>query len=293
MIHSMTGFGRGEASEGGITISAELRTLNNRYFDFGLRAPRTLLNFESDLREICRKSIDRGKITLSLSETRAGDTPTAVRIDHEAAARVAAQLQKLATDLGVSEPLKLEHLLQFPEVVSPVDAPQVSEMLLKLSLAATESAIESLRTMRKAEGEALTRDMLNRLDLIASSLIEVKKQQETLPTRALEKLKERIQRLVTNESYDPNRLEMELALLADRLDITEECVRLDGHLIAFRNAIQKPAGPVGKKLGFLLQEMNREANTIASKTSSLEISHLTVSIREEIERLREQVQNLE
>jgi uncharacterized protein (TIGR00255 family) len=292
MIYSMTGFGRGEATEEGTTISAELRTLNNRYFDFGLRAPRTISNYESELRELCRKGVERGKITLTLTENRGG-APAAARIDFEAAKRVALQLQELCTDLRITESIHLEHLLHFPEVITPTDPPEISERTLKLALAATERAIENLRQMRLEEGQMLTRDMLSRLDIIAKALLDVKKAQEGLPTRALEKLKERIQRLVPADSYDNNRLEMELALIADRLDITEECVRLEGHINAYRKTLNKPEGPVGKKLGFLLQEMNREGNTISSKTSSLEISHLTVSIREEIERLREQVQNLE
>lgn len=292
MIYSMTGFGRGEATEEGTTISAELRTLNNRYFDFGLRAPRTIVNFEAELRELCRKGAERGKITLTLTENRGG-APAAARIDVDAAKRVAAQLQDLCNDLRITEAIHLEHLLHFPEVVTPADPPEISERVLKLCLMATERAIENLRQMRLEEGQNLTRDMLSRLDIIATALAEVIKAQEGLPTRQMEKLKDRIQRLVPADSYDNSRLEMELALIADRLDITEECVRLDGHIGAFRKTLNKPAGPVGKKLGFLLQEMNREANTISSKTSSLEISHLTVSIREEIERLREQVQNLE
>lgn len=288
----MTGFGRGEATEDGTTVTAELRTLNNRYFDFGLRAPRTITNFESELRELCRKGVERGKISLTLAENRGG-SPAATRIDVDAAKRVAAQLQDLCRDLHITEPVHLDHLLHFPEVISPVDPPEISERILKLSLAATEKAIENLRQMRMEEGQNLTKDMLMRLDVISVALVEIKKAQEGLPTRALEKLKDRIQRLVPSDSYDNSRLELELALIADRLDITEECVRLDGHIGAFRKTLTKPDGPVGKKLGFLLQEMNREANTISSKTSSLEISHLTVSVREEIERLREQVQNLE
>ncbi|MCL4306108.1 YicC family protein [bacterium] len=292
MIYSMTGFGRGEVTEDGLTVGAELRTLNNRYFDFGFRAPRTLLIFEAELRELCRKGVERGKISLTLTENRSG-LPTAARIDIDAAKRISGQLQELCAELRISETVHLDHLLQFPEVTTPVDAPEVTDRLLKLSLAATELAIQNLRLMRRQEGDVLMRDMLGRLDLISAALSEVKLAQEGLPTRTLEKLKDRVQRLVSNESYDENRLELELALIADRLDITEECVRLDGHLTAFRKTLTSPTGQVGKRLGFLLQEMNREANTIASKTSSLEVSHLTVSIREEIERLREQVQNLE
>ncbi len=293
MIQSMTGFGRGEASSDGITITAELRTLNNRFFDFGLRAPRSLLNFESELRELCRKQIERGKVSLTLSENRSGEAFTGSRIDAEAAKRIADDLSRLSQSLGLKEQVELTHLLNFPDVVTPTDSPEISELQLRLCRKATEAAAIDLAKMRAMEGKNLVRDMLNRTAEIQDALGDVIKLQSSLPTRAFDKLKERVKRMVKPEAFDEYRLEMELSLIADRLDITEECVRLEGHIGAFNKTFDSPKGQVGKRLGFLLQEMNREANTIGSKTSSIEISHLCVRMREEIERLREQVQNLE
>ncbi|MBU0692846.1 YicC family protein [bacterium] len=293
MIQSMTGFGRGEASRDGITITAELRTLNNRFFDFGLRAPRGLLNFESEMRELCRKNIERGKVSLILSEHRSGELFTGSRIDAEAAKRIADDLSKLSQELGLNERVNLSHLLYFPDVVTPTDSPEITELQLQLCREATEAATVDLSRMRATEGKNLMHDMLSRTAEIQTTLGEVIKLQAGLPTRAFDKLKERVKRMTKPEAFDEYRLEMELALIADRLDITEECVRLEGHIGAFNKTLDHPTGQVGKRLGFLLQEMNREANTISSKTSSIEISHLCVRIREEIERLREQVQNLE
>jgi uncharacterized protein (TIGR00255 family) len=293
MIQSMTGFGRGEASSDGITITAELRTLNNRFFDFSLRGPRNLMIFESEMRETCRKNIERGKVSLTLSENRGNDTFTGSRIDIEAAHRIAEDLTRLSEDLGLKERVDLGHLLHFPEVVTPTDSPEIVDLQLRLCREATDAASEDLSRMRAAEGQNLVHDMLSRTAEIQDALGDVIKLQSGLPTRAFDKLKDRVKRMIKPEAFDEYRLEMELALIADRLDITEECVRLEGHIGAFNKTLESSKGQVGKRLGFLLQEMNREANTISSKTSAIEISHLCVRIREEIERLREQVQNLE
>ncbi|MBI5059711.1 YicC family protein [candidate division KSB1 bacterium] len=293
MIFSMTGFGRGEASAEGIRVYAEIRTVNNRYLDFGYRAPRSLQNFEPELRELCRSRIQRGKLNLTLNESRGVDAPSVLRIDTGAAQKLARELHELAVELGLHGGLSLEHLLHFPEILFPVENPQVAELMLTLARAATEAALADLKRMREAEGRNLADDLLERTHEIERALGEIVEKQDGLPQRALEKMRERIKRLVAGESYDDNRLEMELAFLADRLDITEEAVRLRGHIAAFRKTLESPAGTAGKRLEFLLQEMNRESNTIGSKTSSLDISHLSLRMREEIERMREQVQNIE
>ena len=293
MIFSMTGFGRGEASAEGIRVFAEIRTVNNRYLDFGYRAPRSLQNFEPELRELCRSRIQRGKLSLNLSESRGADAPSVLRIDTAAARKLARELHELGVELGLHGGVSLDHLLHFPEVLFPVENPQLSELMLSLARAATEAALADLKRMREVEGRNLATDLRERTVEIERALADVLAKQDGLPQRALDKMRDRIKRLVAGDSYDENRLEMELAFLADRLDITEEAVRLRGHIAAFRKTLDAPEGTAGKRLEFLLQEMNRESNTIGSKTSSLDISHLSLRMREEIERMREQVQNIE
>ena len=292
MIYSMTGFGRGEATAEGITIFAEARSVNNRFFDFNYRSSRSLQNFENEMREICRSHIQRGKLTLSLTETR-GPESAAVRFDKAAAQKLTAELKAMTAELGLQNGVTLDHLLQFSDTLIPVEAAGLHELLVELSRKATEAAMVSLRQMRKNEGHNLSRDMQERLTEIERRVSEVEGFLDGLPQRALDKLRERVKRMVAPEAYDQYRLEMELAFLADRLDITEEIVRLRGHIAAFRKTLESPVGQVGKRLEFLLQEMNREANTMGSKTSNLDISHHTVGMREEIERIREQVQNVE
>ncbi|RPH94901.1 YicC family protein [candidate division KSB1 bacterium] len=293
MIYSMTGYGRGEASTNGMRVSAEVRTLNSRFFDFSFRASRTLQNYENELRELCRGRIQRGKLALSLVELRTSDAPPTARLDTAAAQRLARELSQLAKDLGLDGGVTLEHLLHFPELLVQVEDPTLSELLLRLAREATDAALTDLCRMRREEGNVLAADMSARLDIIESAVADVSRIQGDVPMRAVEKLRERVKRLSLPQAYDEYRLEMELAILADRLDISEELVRLRGHIEAFRKTLQSPEGVAGKRLEFLLQEMHREANTVGSKTSSLEISHLGVRMREEIERLREQVQNIE
>jgi uncharacterized protein (TIGR00255 family) len=293
MIYSMTGYGRGEAADQGVRVAAEVRTLNSRFFDFSFRTSRSLQNFEAELRELCRGRIQRGKLTLVLTDFRSGEAPAVPRIDANVARRVAQELSALAAELGLQGRLTLDHLLHFPEVLVQVEDSTLSDLLLRLSREASEAAMTDLCRMRREEGTALAQDMLTRLTAIESALADVAKMQGAVPARALEKLRERVKRLALPQAYDDYRLEMELAILADRLDISEEIVRLRGHIEAFRRTLEAPEGVAGKRLEFLLQEMNRETNTIGSKTSTLEISHLGVKMREEIERLREQVQNIE
>ena len=293
MIYSMTGYGRGEASDQGVRVAAEVRTLNSRFFDFSFRASRSLQNFEGELRELCRSRIQRGKLSLAMVDVRAGEAPATPRIDLHAARRLAQELSALRSELGLDGPLTLDHLLHFPEVLTQIEDPDLTSLLLRLAREATDAALADLRRMRQEEGALLAADMLARLAVIESALEDVARMQPEVPGRALEKLRERVKRLALPQAYDEYRLEMELAILTDRLDISEEMVRLRGHIEAFRRTLQTPEGVAGKRLEFLLQEMHRETNTVGSKTASLEISHLGVKMREEIERLREQVQNIE
>lgn len=293
MIYSMTGYGRGDALDRGVRVAAEARTLNSRFFDFSFRSSRSLQNYEAELRELCRSRIQRGKLVLMLTDIRTSDAPAVARLDIAAARRLSQELNGLASDLGLQGGVNLEHLLHFPEVLVQAEDPDLTELLLRLAKQATEAALTDLSRMRREEGAVLAADMLSRVAIIESSLEEVTKVQADVPVRALDKLRERVKRIALPQAYDEYRLEMELAILVDRLDISEEIVRLRGHIEAFRRTLKAPEGVAGKRLEFLLQEMHRETNTIGSKTSSLDISHHGVKMREEIERLREQVQNIE
>ncbi len=292
MVTSMTGFGRGEAVSADMTISVELRSVNNRFLDVTARLPRTLSMRENDLKEIIRKKISRGKIsvTVTLDRTVNGNFP--LRVNLPAARAYHRLLNQLRKAVRVKEPVKLEHLLQFSEVIEPLDATGGDEQEWEVLQQALSQGIEGLQEMRRNEGKELEADFRGRIAELGRTIDIIEGlSREQVPQERL-RLRERIGRLLEGEPVDEGRLEMELALLADKLDVTEECVRFRSHNKFFLEAMGG-SEPAGRKLNFLLQEMNREANTIGSKSSATEIAHLVVSVKEELEKVREQLQNIE
>ena len=202
-------------------------------------------------------------------------------------------LKSLVAKLGLKDDVTLSHLLMFNDIFVPQEESNEVINLLSVVKEAVMHAIEDLQAMKSDEGAELSVDLVCRLDQLEHTLAQVEELAKGVSEDALKRLKERMSKLILPESLEPNRLEIELALMADKLDITEECVRLRSHLQLFRNTIDSSEPTSGKRLGFILQEMNRETNTIGSKSNSIEISHHTVSLKEEIERIREQVQNIE
>jgi uncharacterized protein (TIGR00255 family) len=292
MIASMTGYGRGEATAKGLNVAVELRSVNSRFLEVSTRLPRSLSIRENEIKEIIRKKISRGKINLLVVVERpnGGDIP--VRINASAAKGYYKLLNELRKTVKLTEKVKLEHLLQFSEVMEPVEIENTDDKEWDVLQKALDKAVADLFTMKMNEGEELAKDFRHRIGILEEKLVQIEKiSVEQVPTERA-RLRERIQVLLEKETIDEGRLEMELAMMADRLDVTEECVRFRSHNKFFLQAL-KDKEPAGRKLNFLIQEMNREANTIGSKSSASEIAHLVVNIKEEIERIREQLQNIE
>ncbi len=292
MIASMTGYGRGEASAKGLSVAVELRSVNSRFLEVSTRLPRSLSIRENEIKEIIRKKISRGKVNVLavVERTNGGDIP--VRVNASAAKGYYKLLNDLRKAAKLTEKVKLEHLLQFSEVMEPVELENTDDQEWEVLQRALDQAVHSLFTMKKNEGEELGKDFRHRIGILEEKLIVIEKISVSQVPAERTRLRERIQQLLEKESIDEGRLEMELALMADRLDVTEECVRFRSHNKFFLEAL-KDKEPAGRKLNFLIQEMNREANTIGSKSSASEIAHLVVNIKEEIERIREQLQNIE
>ncbi len=292
MIASMTGFGRGEATADGITVSVELRTVNNRFLEVTTRLPRSLSLRENDVKELIRRKISRGKVNVIASAEREENGSAGLKVNTSAARAYYKLLVQLRKSLKLKETVKLEHMLQFSEIFEQKDGGVPDEKEWAVLQQALESALGSLSDMRRAEGGELERDFRARIALLDSRLTEIERlSAEQVPAERL-RLRERVAQLVEKTPVDEGRLEMELALLADRLDVTEECVRFRSHNKFFLEALALPE-PAGRKLNFLIQEMNREANTIGSKSSATEIAHLVVGMKEELEKIREQLQNIE
>ncbi len=292
MVASMTGYGRGEASAKGIAIAVELRSVNSRFLEVTTRLPRSLSTRENEIKEIIRRKISRGKINMLAVVEHANDGEIPVRINTSAAKGYYKLLNELRKSVKLKQTVKLEHLLQFSEVLEPVELENTDEKEWGLLQRALDDAIENLLTMKRSEGKELENDFRYRIGLLEERIAQIEKiSAEQIPAERM-RLRERIKQLLDQETIDEGRLEMELALLADRLDVTEECVRFRSHNKFFLEALTNHEA-AGRKLNFLIQEMNREANTIGSKSSSAEIAHLVVGIKEELERIREQLQNIE
>ena len=293
MIISMTGFGRSENSNDGVTVSVELRSVNNRFLEISTRMPRELNARENDIREIVRKVLTRGKIHLNINIERQTEASQAFVVDPEVVRVYKDALDQVRKHAKIKEAVTLSHLLQFSDELLGRNASNGDESdHWELVAQTVETAVNELEQMRRNEGRELARDIRERIKAI-DGMVERAEQlsKERIPAER-QRLRERIAQLFENDEVDEQRLEFEIVMLADKLDITEECVRYRSHSKYFVEAVKGPE-PAGRKLGFLLQEINREVTTIGSKCNDAEIAHLVVRAKEELEKIREQVQNIE
>ncbi|TFG98834.1 MAG: YicC family protein [Calditrichales bacterium] len=292
MAKSMTGFGRADQNNGQFEIGVEVRSLNNRYLDISLRLPKSLNSFEFPLKEIIKKFVIRGKVSLAVTFKPVHSNGSDFSLNADTVNYYVRLLEQIKEHTGLKDTITLEHLLRFKELVEPEEVEMSDEDIEPLLIATVSEALVNLNAMREQEGINIGRDITSRLDTIRIVVSDIAKRSENSSRDELDKLYARLQDRLGNNEIDRDRLELELAIIADRVDITEECTRLDSHINVFRNVFEtKPE--VGKQLTFLLQEMHRETNTIGSKTSDITISHDMIRLKEEIEKLREQIQNLE
>lgn len=292
MIASMTGFGRGEANSNGITAIVELRSVNSRFLEVATRLPRSLSLRENEIKEIIRRKVTRAKINLLVTVERETDGNVPLRINVSAAKAYFRLLNQLKKTVKLKETVKLQHLLQFSEVLEQPELENTDDEEWAIVQNALNLALDALHAMRRNEGGELEKDFRSRIAFLERTISEVEVLSKEQVPAERSRLRERIRQLLENDTVDEGRLELELALMADRVDVTEECVRFRSHNKFFLEAIGGPE-PAGRKLNFLIQEMNREANTIGSKSSATAIAHLVVRIKEELEKIREQLQNIE
>ena len=295
MLESMTGYGSAEKIESGIRVLVELRSVNNRFAEISVKLPRQLLSFELEVRELIRTSFQRGKISafVQLQLEEAEQLPLTVNT-----AKVAGYKELLETVRGASgieAPVTLDHLLRFSEIFetdhSILERP---DEIWPIARQAMLEAIESLKEMRRKEGEELAGDFTSRIAEIEQTLRLIKEIAADNLDTIRKRLSSKIAAIAGRDvEYSRDRLEMELVMAADRLDITEECTRFNSHNKFFIEELNNSASGSGRKLNFLLQEQLREANTIASKSQNADISQKVVHIKEELEKVREQLQNIE
>ncbi len=291
MIKSMTGYGKGEASYGGGCITVEIRSVNHRYGEIYVKLPRNLVAFENDVRKTVSERLKRGKIEVFVQhETGAESSPLTVNIPLAKAYYEA--LSTLKETLGLADEVTLPLIAAQKDVLAAEAGNSMDETLGVSLMSAVRNAVENLEIMRIREGEALLADFRKRMETIKALAVRVGERSPVVVSEYAARLQERLAQLYADSAVSEDRLAQEVAVMADRCDITEELVRLDSHLKQFDTALSM-GEPVGRKMDFLLQEMSREVNTMGSKANDAEIAHHVVELKTELEKIREQVQNIE
>jgi uncharacterized protein (TIGR00255 family) len=294
MIHSMTGFGRGEAGDQTARFEVEVRGVNHRFLEIRFRLPAELSNREPELRSEVAGKASRGRVDIWVNRVPLKEPEAIVAVSREMVARSLDAASALASEFHLPGSLSLESVLALPGAVR-IDyrkdsAPDSEADALRRALGA---ALEEFEKARASEGEKLRSDLQGRLEALHSELAGVERIAADAPREISERIRRRMAQLLEGVALDEGRLAQEVAYLASRGDITEEIVRLGAHIREARTSLESPSAPVGKALDFLVQEMNREANTIGSKSENLAIAQAVLRIKAEVERIREQVQNLE
>jgi uncharacterized protein (TIGR00255 family) len=294
MIRSMTGFGRAAFELGGRTYEVEIRTVNHRHLDTKLRLPRAMAEQEGALKALVAERLHRGKVDVNVSAPGGGTTPGELQIDETLASRYVGAARELAAKHELSGALDVSTLLSMPGVTRFVE-PELEPERVAASLAeGVGAALTSLQEMRRSEGKALEAELNSRLSTVEGLVSTLAARSSEVVQAAKDRLRKRTEQIRQETGLlDEARLHQEIVIAADRLDITEEIVRLRSHVDQFRTIIAVEGQPVGRRLDFLLQEMGREANTVGSKANDAPLAHDVVEMKTELERIREQVQNVE
>lgn len=292
MIRSMTGFGTADGVVGNTRISVELRTVNHRFFSPSLKLPSALSRWETEVREALRKRVTRGHVTVSARMER--EQTLGAAIDAARFAEYATQLKALRDANGLGGEVDVATVLRLPDVIRAGAEDELPDEAVELLVAIVDDAASALLAMREREGACLAEIVLERLDLVAAAVERIAARAPERMVAQRDRLLENVAKLANGVALDDQRMAQEIAILADRLDVGEEIDRFRTHITAFRDALRDTKGDgVGKRLGFLLQEMLREANTSGSKANDAEIQRDVIGIKEELERIREQVENIE
>ena len=287
----MTGFGRGEAKGKWGTVVVEARSLNHRYLEVSSRMPASLVSLEDRIREAVSKKLKRGRVTLSVSFEKNGEFGELARIDAKHAKRYHEILTSLKKELNLQGEVGIGDLLSLPDVVKVETAREEIQEIWSQVREALEKATDQLVEMREVEGKALTNDLSRRAVFIEKEVAKIAKRSPVVLRQYRARLSERIKELTTSGKVDRERLEQEVVFFAENSDITEEVTRIHSHLEAFQKALSMKE-EVGRKLDFIAQELQREINTIGQKSRDFEISQSVIQIKGEIERIREQIQNV-
>lgn len=294
MIKSMTGFGRGEYTDGRRSAAAEIKTVNHRYADISVKMPKRYSFAEEKIKAIVRKKVKRGKAEVSVTVENLTEEDMTVKLNTMIARQYIDNLRELKDTYGLSGDIDIGMVAAMPEVMKSIPDVEDEEAVLEVVERAVLLATDNLDGMRAVEGAKLSDDLLMRGDLVRDIVKRIEARAPLVAEEYTERLYNRIKELTEDAIEVPEeRILIEAAVFADKSNITEELVRLDSHMQQLKDMIESGESPIGKKMDFLVQEMNREANTIGSKSNDLEITSLMLEAKGEIEKIREQVQNIE
>lgn len=291
-IKSMTGYGKGEVQQNDVTVTVEIKTVNHRHSDISLKLPRTFLNLENSIRKQIGQALGRGKIDVYVNYEISSEAKAVPTINRDLAAAYHRLFAGMAAEFQMQDQVTIGHIINQRDVVQ-IGESEIDEETLGVCLGrATEFALEQLIAMRLAEGEETRKDIDERLNSAEAILTQIELRAPQVPLEWQVKLTERLAKLQQNVEWDPQRVAQEIAIFTDRCDISEELARFKSHLVQFR-ALFNEAEPVGRKMDFLVQELNREVNTMGSKSNDAGLTMAVVALKSELEKVREQVQNIE
>lgn len=294
MIKSMTGFGRCRTVLHGREISVEIKSVNHRFFEFSCRTPKGYGFLDDKLKALVNSRVSRGKIDMFVTVGTAEDTPAEVKINHSLVSGYINAMKEISETYGIENDVTVTAISRFPDVYTVSKAPENEEEIVADVLEAANTAIDGFIAMREAEGEKMKADILGRAEVILATVDEIDERSPQTVKEYEERLLDRINRTLQdyNINIDEQRVLTEVAVFADKVAVAEETVRLRSHF-AQLSKIMESQTPIGREIDFIIQEMNREANTIGSKVQDAEIAHKVVKIKSEIEKMREQIQNIE
>lgn len=294
MIKSMTGFGRCRTVLHGREISVEIKSVNHRFFEFSCRTPKGYGFLDDKLKALVNSRVSRGKIDMFVTVGTAEDTPAEVKINHSLVSGYINAMKEISETYGIENDVTVTAISRFPDVYTVSKAPENEEEITADVLEAANTAIDGFIAMREAEGEKMKADILGRAEVILATVEEIEGRSPQTVKEYEERLLDRINKTLLdyNINIDEQRVLTEVAVFADKVAVAEETVRLRSHF-AQLSKIMESQTPIGREIDFIIQEMNREANTIGSKVQDAEIAHKVVKIKSEIEKMREQIQNIE
>ena len=290
-MKSMTGFGRASLESNGKNYIIEIKTVNNKYSDITVKSPKRLSFMEDKIRKQIANRITRGKVEVSVSFFDFSNKSKNVVLNKEIAKEYIKQLREIADENNLSENISVVEIAKLPDILNSIDSDNDEEIASE-ALQCLNMALDSLIEMRKAEGENIKQDLLVRIERVQNLVDKIAENSKGIVEEYVSKLEKRVKEILKNDVVDENRIAQEAVIYADKTSIEEELTRLNSHIVQFKELVNSD-GPVGKKLDFMIQEMNRETNTIGSKAGSGEITKAVIDLKVELEDIREQIQNIE